>query len=147
MILPPLDLTGYFPFYLGTLSNRWTTASSKTYLEKFGIGIADWRVLASVQAQGVANAQMIVNLIYMDAGAVSRSLTKLAAEGHVEPVPGKFAGRTKPFQLTSQGHELYAKLLKIALEREARLLAQLTEEERVQLLSMMRKILDQVEQI
>lgn len=143
----PLDLTGYFPFYLGTLSNRWTTTSSKIYLEKFGIGIADWRVLASIQSLGTASSQMVVNLIYMDAGAVSRSMAKLAAAGYVSPAPGKFAGRTKPYRLTDKGHDLYAQLLRIALEREDRLLAELTPEERRTLLGLMRKILSQIGEI
>lgn len=137
----PLSLQAYFPYFLGTIANRWTATSSKIYLEEFGIGIGEWRVLASIQAQGTASSQMIVNLISMDAGAVSRSMSKLAKEGLVEPLNGRFAGRTKPYQLTKKGHEYYARLISIALQREKILLSELTEAERQELLRLMKKVM------
>jgi len=143
----PFDLNTYFPFFLGTISNRWTTTSSKLYLEKFGIGIGEWRVLASIQAQGTASSQMVVSLISMDAGAVSRSMAKLAAEGYVSPTRGRFIGRTKPYELTAKGHELYGRLLATALEREDLLLAGLAVQEREQLLSLMRKVIAQIDKL
>lgn len=147
MTSEPFDLQAYFPFFLGTIANRWTATSSKIYLEKFAIGIGEWRVLASIQAQGAASSQMVVNLISMDAGAVSRSMAKLAKEGLVEPISGRFAGRTKPYQLTEQGHDLYEQLLRIALERESVLLGELDESEKQQLLYLMQKILRQIDKL
>lgn len=147
MTREPFNLQAYFPFFLGTIANRWTTTSSKIYLEKFGVGIGEWRVLASIQAQGTASSQRVVNLISMDAGAVSRSMAKLAAEGLVEPIKGSFAGRTKPYQLTRKGHDLYEQLLRIALERESTLLGELDESERQLLLQLMQKILHQIDKL
>ncbi|WP_343525423.1 MarR family winged helix-turn-helix transcriptional regulator [Sphingomonas sp.] len=141
----PFDLEAYFPFFLGTIANRWTTTSSKIYLTEFGIGIGEWRVLASVRAQGVASAQMVVNLIAMDAGAVSRSMAKLVEEGLVEPLSGRFAGRTKPYHLTDKGHELYPRILRTAREREQILLGALTDAEKRQLIALMRKIMTRVD--
>ena len=34
----PIDLDQYFPFFLGTIANRWATTSSRLYLAEFGIG-------------------------------------------------------------------------------------------------------------
>ncbi|MET0292109.1 MAG: MarR family transcriptional regulator, partial [Steroidobacteraceae bacterium] len=62
----PIDLEAYFPFFLGTLSNRWTTTSSRLYLAKFGVGIGEWRVLASIRSLDRASSNEIVNLISMD---------------------------------------------------------------------------------
>lgn len=147
MATEPFDLNEYFPFFLGTISNRWTATSSKIYLEEFGIGIGEWRVLASIQAQGTASSQMVVNLISMDAGAVSRSMARLAAEGYVSPISGRFAGRTKPYELTGKGHALYARLLRTALDRENLLLDALTAVERDQLLELMRKVIVQIDKL
>lgn len=147
MTSEPFNLQGYFPYFLGTIANRWTATSSKFYLEEFGIGIGEWRVLASIQALGQASSQMVVNLISMDAGAVSRSMSKLAAEGLVELVRGQFAGRTKPFQLTDKGSEVYAQLLHAALKRENILLAEFTPAERDQLLALMRKMIGQIDKL
>jgi DNA-binding MarR family transcriptional regulator len=137
MASDPIDLQDYFPFFLGTISNRWTTSSSKIYLDRFGVGIADWRVLASIQALGAASSQEIVGLISMDAAAVSRSVTKLETEGFIARAPGRFVGRTKPYELTGAGREL-------ALAREDLLLGALTTDERRSLMDLMRKVLTRI---
>ena len=144
MTSEPMDLEEYFPFYLGTISNRWTASSSKIYLDRFGVGIGDWRVLASIQALGAASSQEIVGLISMDAAAVSRSTAKLDKEGFIKPVQGRFVGRTKPYELTDKGRGLYAELRDVAVARENQLLAALSAEERRQLIALMRKVMTRI---
>jgi DNA-binding MarR family transcriptional regulator len=136
----PIDLQVYFPFFLGTISNRWTATSSRIYLANFGIGIGDWRVLASIQSLGKASSIEIVDLISMDPAAVSRSVAKLLAAAMVRPVEGKFKGRTKPFELTGEGRKLYAKVRRAALAQENTLLGGLSATERRTLLELMRKV-------
>ena len=144
MTSEPIDLEGYFPFFLGTISNRWTTTSSRIYLEQFGIGIGEWRVLASIHSFGQASSQEVVSFISMDASAVSRSVTKLEKDGFVKPVKGKFAGRTKPYELTDKGRALYSEVRSVALGREDRLLGALSAEERRTLIELMRKVMDRI---
>lgn len=143
----PIDLRDYFPFFLGTISNRWTTTSSRIYLDRFGIGIGEWRVLASIRSLEQASSQAIVNLIAMDPAAVSRSMAKLESGGFVEPVKGKFAGRTKPYTLTEAGIELHARISDLALQREDQLLSGLDAQEREGLLRLMRKVNEQLGKI
>jgi DNA-binding MarR family transcriptional regulator len=135
-----LVLEEYFPFYLGTIANRWTAASSRTYLAEFGMGIGEWRVLASLHALGQASGQEVVNLIAMDPGAVSRAIAKLEHKQFIAPAEGRFAGRTKPFDLTAGGKEIYNSIARLALERAEFLLADLTEDERHHLFSALRKL-------
>jgi DNA-binding MarR family transcriptional regulator len=142
-----LNLEGYFPFYLGTISNRWTSSSSRLYLDRYGIGIGEWRVLASISALGSASSQQVVALIMMDPGAVSRSVKRLEAGDLIEPVNGRFVGRTKPYRLTPAGQELYAKISEIALDREATLLALLTPEEQKELIRLLAKVVPQLENL
>jgi DNA-binding MarR family transcriptional regulator len=136
----PIDLEFYFPFFLGTISNRWTTTSSHIYLKSFGIGIGEWRVLASIHSLKKASSNEVVDLISMDAGAVSRSVGRLLAESLLRPVAGRFAGRTKPFELTEGGLRLYSKIQRTALARENLLLGGLSTAERRALLKLMRKV-------
>ncbi|MEY4761235.1 MAG: hypothetical protein RLZZ200_1091 [Pseudomonadota bacterium] len=140
----PIDLQGYFPYFLGTIANRWTTTSSRLYFERFGIGIGEWRVLASVFSLGQASSVEVVNLISMDAGAVSRSMRRLEQSGYVTPVEGRFSGRTKPYTLTAAGKALYAQIQRVALQREKDLLSGLTEAERRTLVELMGKVLDRL---
>lgn len=140
----PIDLEDYFPYFLGTISNRWTTTSSKIYLERFGVGIGEWRVLASIQALGQASSQQIVGLISMDGGAVSRAVARLEQDGFIARAPGRFIGRTKPYQLTDEGRDLYAALRDLALAREDQLLGALSGDERRQLIALMRKVMSRI---
>jgi len=139
-----IDLQDYFPYFLGTIANRWTATSSRLYLERFGIGIGEWRVLASIRSLGAASSQEVVTLISMDAGAVSRSMAKLERDGFVKPVKGKFAGRTKPYELTAKGNDLHTSVSEVALGREDMLLADLTLEEREELLRLMHKLMNRL---
>ena len=50
--------------------------------------------------------------------ALSEAVTKLEKDGFVKPVKGKFAGRTKPYELTDKGRALYSEVRSVALGRE-----------------------------
>lgn len=147
MATKPIDLESYFPFFLGTVSNRWTATSSRLYLGRFGIGIGEWRVLASIHFLARASSNEIVALIAMDPGAVSRSVAKLHAEGLIVAAAGKFTGRTKPFVLTAKGRKLHANLQRVALRREDALLGALSAEERRTLIELMRKVLSRIDSL
>lgn len=133
-----IELDQYVPYFLGTIANRWTAASSRRYLREFGVGIAEWRVLASLRSLGQATSLDTANLTGMDPAAVTRALTLLQEKGCAEPVAGRFAGRTKPFALTARGMALYAEMRRVALEREAVLLQDLTEADHKELLRLLR---------
>lgn len=136
----PLDLAHYVPHYLITIANRWTATSSRTYLRRFGIGIVEWRVLASLGARKVASSLDIVQLIGTDAASVSKAVRSLEARGSIVPIQGKFVGRTKPYALTPAGQELFAQICDLALERERMLLAPLSGDERAQLIALLSKL-------
>src|SRR6201997_2465982 len=120
-----IELDEYVPYFLGTIANRWTAASSRRYLREFGVGIAEWRVLASLRSLGQATSLDTANLTGMDPAAVTRALKQLEEKGCAEPAAGRFIGRTKPFALTDKGRALYADMRRAALEREAVLLQDL----------------------
>jgi DNA-binding MarR family transcriptional regulator len=144
MTSEPIDLQDYFPFFLGTIANRWTASSSRIYFERFGVGVGEWRVLASIQALGQASSQQVVGLISMDAAAVSRAVARLEQDGFIAKVKGRFVGRTKPFELTDEGRDLYAALREVALARESQLLGALSADERTQLIGLMRKVMSRI---
>ena len=133
-----IELDQYVPYFLGTIANRWTAASSRRYLREFGVGIAEWRVLASLRTLGQATSLDAANLTGMDPAAVTRALSQLQEKGCAEPVAGRFAGRTKPFALTGKGMSLYADMRRVAQDREAILLQDLTESDREELLRLLR---------
>lgn len=142
-----LKLDNYFPFFLGTIANRWSSTSSRLYLDEFGIGIGAWRVLASIHARGEASSLDVAHHISMDTAAVSRAVTQLDKDGYIRKVEGRFPGRTRPYALTPTGKKLYTRIMKLALKREAQLLAGLDTEERQELIRLMQRILQNIDQL
>lgn len=136
----PLDLRNYTPYYLSAISNAWTSTSSRLYLREFGIGITEWRVLASLRALGNASAMDAAKLTAMDHAAASRAITQLLNRDYIAPVRGRFQGRTKPFTLTPAGEKIYDAVRKLALKREAILLKNLSAKEQEQLLRLLSKV-------
>jgi DNA-binding MarR family transcriptional regulator len=137
---PPVtfDLDGYVPFFITAIANRWTATSSRRYLREFGIGVVEWRVLASLAARDQASSADVVTLVGMDAAAVSRAMRALERRGLVEPVKGRFVGRTKPYRMTAAGERLCLAVRDLALSREAVLLGGLDASDRSELLRLLR---------
>lgn len=134
------DLDRYVPFYLNTIANRWTASASQLFLEKFGIGIVEWRVLVALDTLGQASALDAVRLAGIDAGAASRAMRSLSEAGLIATVPGRFVGRTKPYALTQQGEAIYHDVLEVAIERETVLLKDLSKAERATFLTLLRRV-------
>ena len=101
-----MDLTRYAPFYWTAIANRWTAASSRLYLDRFGVGVVEWRILATLAALGTATSLDAARLAELDPGAANRAMNKLDQAGLVVAVPGKFVGRSKPFAMTEAGISL-----------------------------------------
>lgn len=135
-----LNLSEYLPFYVIAIANRWTATSSRTYLRRFGIGIVEWRAIASLGALGVASSLDVVNLVGTDPASVSKAVNNLEARGLVVPVKGKFAGRTKPYELTQRGRGLFREMRQLALRRQDVLTDLLTSDERSQLIGLLKKL-------
>ena len=43
-----LDLETYVPYFLTAISNTWSRSASRLYLERFGVGVTEWRVLSQL---------------------------------------------------------------------------------------------------
>jgi DNA-binding MarR family transcriptional regulator len=143
----PLDLRGYAPFYLGAIANKWTALSSNEYRAAFDLGIGEWRILASLAVMGSATSLAVATLVKMDPGAVSRGLRVLEERALVQPLPGRFAGRSRPYEMTAAGQEMHATLQAMALRREQRLLEPLSMPERKELLRLLARLYDHLEDV
>lgn len=135
-----LELDKFVPYYLIAIANRWTTTSSRTYLRQFGIGIVEWRILASLDAVGTASSLDVVQMVGTDAAAVSKAMRSLESRKLVIPAVGKFEGRTKPYTATHAGQLLTQELRSLARRREEVLLQGLTEVEKLMFIELLKKL-------
>lgn len=118
-----LDLDRYVPAMLTFLANKLATGASLSYRKHFGIGIVEWRLISLLAVEDNITANRICQVIGLDKSAVSRALQVLEAGGRISgKVDGKDA-RRYTVSLTAEGKALHDRVLKVALERERRLLS------------------------
>ena len=135
-------IDNYVPALITWVYNKVASRSSSIYLARFGVGLTDWRIIAYLGLfDGGTNAQ-ICDYIGLDKAVVSRAVSRLKTKGIAVVTP--INRRDLKIELTKEGRELGEEILSVALEIEANLLAGVTEEEKQQLLAILRKVLGNV---
>lgn len=121
-----LDLDRYVPAMLTFLANKLSTGASLSYRKHFGIGVVEWRLIALLAVEDKITANRICQVIGLDKSAVSRALQTLEAAGRIGGQVDSKDARRYTVSLTAEGKALHDRVLKVALERERRLLSDLS---------------------
>ncbi|MVW84791.1 MarR family transcriptional regulator [Pseudomonas sp. PB101] len=124
-----LDLGRYVPGLLNFLSNKLSAGASKCYRKHFGVGVVEWRMLSMLAVENGITANRICQVIGLDKSAVSRSLQQLEEANYVTTAVDARDARRYTVSLTSEGKALHDQIFLAAMERERRLLADLSPEE------------------
>ncbi len=138
--MPTLDFDRYLPFILGALYRRLSRGASRLYLDRHGINLNEWRILASLAAKGRITPMAVCQYTGIDRSSVSRATEKMEKDGLIVNGSDKGDARMRPMQLTKKGRGIHDKIVKLALERERRILEPLSASERDQLIESLRKI-------
>ncbi len=143
---PVLNLPRYFPAAITNLSNKLSRGASALYRKHFGVGIIEWRVMSQLAIEPGVTASRICAVIGLNKAAVSRSVAFMHARGLVRSRASR-DGRQQLLALTASGRALHDRIIAIALERERRLLATLTDEERELLLGLLHRVQENLEAV
>jgi DNA-binding MarR family transcriptional regulator len=119
-----LKLDSYLPYRLSIASNAVSRLIARAYEDRFGLTIAQWRLVAVLGEDGPLTQQAIGARTVMDKVTVSRATQGLVKRRLVERAPHDVDGRSHRLGLSKAGRRLYAEISPVALEYEARLLAQ-----------------------
>lgn len=136
-----LDIDHYAPFLLNAVSSAWQRQTSAIYRRNFDLGIVDWRVMAMLNIEPEITANRICEVIRLDKAAASRSLKLLEARGLASYAAAGSDPRRRSWWLTDEGQEVHAEILAIALECEARMLADIPPQDYETFLAVMHKML------
>jgi Transcriptional regulators len=117
-----VDIDTYVPYFLSSVSNAMSRGASQIYLDRFGIGIVDWRVISMLAIEPWIPASRICAVVQLDKGATSRSLVKLTEIGFLDHEASEQDVRRKTYALNDKGYALHDEILAIALERERQLI-------------------------
>jgi DNA-binding MarR family transcriptional regulator len=137
---PAFTLDAFLPYRLSVASNAVSSRISQSYRKRFGFKIAEWRVMAILGEHDAITPQGLVSATRMDKISISRAASALTERGLVVASNNPGDGRSHILSLTPDGRALYAEILPLALETEARLLASFSEQERKLLETLLRRI-------
>ncbi|PCI04697.1 MAG: transcriptional regulator [Hyphomicrobiales bacterium] len=117
-----LDITNYIPYFLAAVNNPLSRGASKIYLKKFNLGIVEWRVIAMLAIEPCITASRICDVVALDKAATSRALTRLLVLGYLEFSSKKSDVRRKKWSLNEAGYSVHDQILRLALQREEKLI-------------------------
>jgi DNA-binding MarR family transcriptional regulator len=138
-----LDLDRFVPYRLSVLTNRVSNAIARTYSRRFGLSVAEWRVMAVLGQVSGLSAGEVARRTQMDKVQVSRAVTKLVQGRRVQKQSDSTDGRVTRLALTVRGRAIYDEIVPHALELEEQFLAALAPNERHAFNRLIAKLSDQ----
>lgn len=135
-----LELEHFLPYRLSVLSNRVSQTIAHLYERRFGLAITEWRIMAVLGRYKDLSAGEVAERTAMDKVAVSRAVARLLERGLIERDTHGNDRRRSVLALSEVGYSVYDEIVPMALGWERLLLAQLSDEDRVQLDSLIKKL-------
>lgn len=139
-----LNLANYATYFFTVVANKLSSGSSRLYLKRFGIGIIEWRIMAMLAIEPKISPARIVQVIGIDKAGVSREMRKMEQKGYLRISDDPTNLRRKSLELTAKGYALHDQMIQVALERERRLLSDLSREEAVLFLDLLARTTAQI---
>ncbi len=117
------DLESFLPYQLAVLSQRVSEGFARHYRDRFGMNVAEWRVVAHLSQQEAVSVREICRRVHMDKPKVSRAASRLEAKGFVRKVENARDRRLVELSLTAAGRRMVDELTPLAEAYEAELVA------------------------
>jgi DNA-binding MarR family transcriptional regulator len=117
-----IDVRNYVPYFFAAINNALSRGASQKYLDEFGIGIVEWRIVSMLGIEPRITATRICEVVLLDKSSTSRGLRSLQDKGFLNYLEAELDARRRIWWLNEDGHALHDGVLKIALDRERKLL-------------------------
>lgn len=124
------------------LSNTLALAAARYYPRRFGVRLAEWRVIDALHAGREISANEISRWLRTDKAWVGRSVERLIAGGYVRRRPDPGHGRRILLTLSPKGERAYAAIAAAARRRHGNILDALSPAERDVLQGALAKLQD-----
>jgi len=112
--LPDFELETYVPYQMTVLAARLSDHLAKHYESKFGITIAEWRVLLNVGYSKQSSIRDIERRVSLGKSKVSRAASRLESKGYITKVTDEDDRRLLRLSLSKDGEQLLQELIPIA---------------------------------
>jgi DNA-binding MarR family transcriptional regulator len=124
-----LDLGDYLPYLVNRVGTIIAEQFGADALARHGLSIADWRVLAVLVSNGGQRQIDLADLTSIEASTLSRLVTRLVRTGLVTRTRSANSNREVVVKLSAKGQTLVARLIPIARDYEAAVIAGITPSE------------------
>lgn len=121
-----LTLAAFLPYRLNVVAASVSEGLARIYSDRFGIGIPEWRVLATTAEFSSITAKAIGAHAHMSKVRVSRAAAALEARGLIRRDRNAADLREAFLVLTPEGEAVHAEIVPLALAYVARLTAGLS---------------------
>src|SRR5215470_113155 len=135
-----LELERFLPYRLNVVAESVSRALSQLYAERYGIGVPEWRVIATVGEYERMTARDIGTHSRMHKTKVSRAVAALEKKELIERAPNEDDMREAFLALTARGLRVYQDLAPRALAFERALDKSLGNGERAHLDAILRRL-------
>ena len=137
-----LNLEQFLPYRLNVLAELVSQSLARIYSRQYGIGIPEWRVLATLGQFETMTAKQIGNHSRMHKTKVSRAVSALTERGLVSRTSNAQDLREVFLSLTDDGRAIYEEVLPAAKAFSDRLIGTLNDDERRNLDAILTKLSD-----
>ncbi len=124
-----LDLEHFLPYRLSVLSNRISQAIARSYRDRYGLSVTEWRVIAILGRFPGISATEVAQRSAMDKVAISRAVRRLLERGLIKREHNHTDRRERHLHLSNEGRDIHDRIVPEALQFEGQLRARLTHEE------------------
>ena len=145
--LKPLKLESFLPYRLSLLSNTVSGNIAATYQDKFGISMAQWRIMAVLAEYPDISADDVCQRTQIEKSVVSRAIARLLERHLVTREIDGDDKRRSILRLSETGLSVYDEVMPISEAFEKKLLATLSKSERESLSALLHKLQAEAEVI
>jgi DNA-binding MarR family transcriptional regulator len=117
----PLKLEQFLPYRLNVLASLVSQALSRIYVERYGLGVPEWRVLVTLGQFGVMTGKAVGAHSHMHKTKVSRAVAELEKRKLIARRANRADLRESFLSLTGAGRAIYEELAPGALDFARRL--------------------------
>ncbi len=125
-----LRLDEFLPYRLSVLTNTISSTLARSYADRFGVSIPQWRVMAVLGDDPGRSANDLVERTRMDKVSVSRAVSALVTAGSVLRRTDPADRRRSVLRLSASGRSIYESIVPLARRYDTELLARLEPAER-----------------
>jgi DNA-binding MarR family transcriptional regulator len=108
-------------YKIGQLRKLLDRYSSPGVSERFGLSLAEWRMLSHIQAGRSVTAFWLSRRLQADRAEVSRACASLIRRGYVVSKPNPTDARSALLELTKSGQAVFEKIIPVRLQLQKEL--------------------------